>query len=217
VLRHAVRAEFSIETNTADAIIAHRHRISECSGARLYDELEKDLASGTLGKLVESMNSYGILPFLFGDTGVFLQKDPVAFKELKDLLDVMDKAILSGKVLAQEIILSVLFWPWMKSVLAGMDKGANKTEVLHARLCENNMTTTIPKHHKLNMVQVAVLLEKMLKSLKTSHMKWSLKKRARYLDASLMCDVIINKKVSGDDDPFRDIFMRTFPGKRSDV
>ncbi|MDH4196337.1 MAG: hypothetical protein OEW05_02915, partial [Candidatus Aminicenantes bacterium] len=43
VLRHAARLDFTLEPETARAIDAHRNLLRTSSGARLYEELNKDL------------------------------------------------------------------------------------------------------------------------------------------------------------------------------
>ncbi|MCD6570550.1 MAG: polynucleotide adenylyltransferase PcnB [Deltaproteobacteria bacterium] len=216
VLRHAARTNFVIEDNTARAIYTHRYRLILCSGARLFDEMTKDMVSGVSRVFCQLMGFYGVLPYIFGGIGTFFEQDAGAFKELLDLLGVIDNAILSGKILSYEIMLSVLFWPWIKTTLVHLDKeGIDKSELLYEELCKNKMTITIPKHYKANIVKTGMILKRMLKALDTSQMKWSLRKRARYLDAATICYMIIHKRVPDEKDPFKVIFDQRWAGRKS--
>lgn len=215
VLRHVARTNFVIEDNTARAIYTYRYRLASCSGARLFDELTKDMVSGASGGFFQLMDFYGVFPYIFEGLWVFFEHNSRAFKELLDLLGIIDNAILKGKVVSLEVILTVLFWPWLKSVLAQLNKkGTDRAKCLYEELTKSKMAITIPKHYKASIVQIAMILECMLKALDTSKMRWSLKKRARYLDAATICYMIIHKRVSDENDPFKVIFDKRWSGRK---
>lgn len=216
VLRHAARTNFVIEDNTARAIYTHRYMLASCSGARLFDELTKDMVSGASGLFFQLMDFYGGFPYIFESLWGFFERNPRAFKELLDLLGMIDNAILKGKVVSLEIIVTVLFWPWLKSVLAQLNKkGTDRAKCLYETLTEGKMTIIIPKHYKASIVQITMILERMLKALDTSKMRWSLRKRARYSDAATICYMIIHKRMPDEDDPFKVIFDKRWPGRKS--
>ena len=86
VLRYASRQGFSIEHATARAIETNRMLLSACSGSRLYEELNKDLASGFARELFRKMTAYLILSAILGDLAKFARASagPMAPTDLQD-------------------------------------------------------------------------------------------------------------------------------------
>ncbi|MGC9325572.1 MAG: hypothetical protein ACP5G0_12590, partial [Desulfomonilia bacterium] len=66
VIRHAARQGFSIEEETADSIESNKALLSTCSGARLFEELNKDLTTGFASPIFSHACRYSILGYVLG-------------------------------------------------------------------------------------------------------------------------------------------------------
>lgn len=212
VLRHAARLGFSIEEETSREIMLHRELLCSCSGARMFEELNKDIASGHIGSVLALFREYGMLPSLFGKIGSFLQEDSRAWNTLQPLLNVADEHARAGRPLPNASTLTIMFWPWAEQVLqTGASDGEDKVKVLHDALFDSGMAITIPKAMKIGITQTACIVERMLFAMRSGRMKWSLKKRSRYADASVVFSVITTGRADKEKDPFSRIFREAHP------
>jgi poly(A) polymerase len=64
VIRHAVRARFSIDERTWDSVLEHREMLADVAPMRVYEEFKKDLLSGYLLDTVRLLAQSGILSLL---------------------------------------------------------------------------------------------------------------------------------------------------------
>lgn len=207
VLRHAARLGFSIEEETSREIMLHRELLCSCSGARMFEELNKDIASGHLGGVMALFREYGMLPSLFGKIGSFLQENAGAWDTLLPLLKVVDERARAGSPLSNESTLTIMFWPWAEQILqSGAPPGGDKMKMLQDVLFDSGMAVTIPKAMKAGITQTACIVERMLYAMQSGRMKWSLKKRSRYADASVVFSVITAGRADKEKDPFSRIF-----------
>jgi poly(A) polymerase len=212
VLRHAARLDFAIEEQTAREIELHRELLCACSGARLYEELNKDIGSGFLRNVLVLFRRYGVLQNLFSSIGAFLQDDPHAWDTLLSLLKTVDERALAGRPLSHECVLSIVLWPWAQRVLAGeTGPGDDRMKALHESLLATGMTVTIPKTMKASIVQTVCIVERMLSAMESGKMRWSLKKRARYADASIIFSLISAGELIEAKDPFGKLFREAHP------
>ncbi len=215
VLRHAARLDFSIEEETSREIMLHRELLCSCSGARMYEELNKDVASGNVGSVLALFREYGMLSSLFGKIGSFLQDDPGAWDTLLPLLKEADELAQTGRPLSNESVLTIMFWPWAEQVLQAVaSPGEDKIKVLQDALFDSGMIITIPKAMKAGITQTSCIVERMLSAMQSGRMKWSLKKRSRYTDASMVFSVITTGRVEKEKDPFSRIFREAHPEAR---
>ncbi|MCI5064291.1 polynucleotide adenylyltransferase PcnB [bacterium] len=77
-IRHAARAHFSIEKKTLAAIQNHHALIEEASQVRVYEELRKDLSSGSALPMLRLYGDAGLLQHLLPE---LLLNDSVLLKE----------------------------------------------------------------------------------------------------------------------------------------
>lgn len=212
VLRHASRLSFTIEDETSQAILQDRDLLCSCSGARLFEELNKDLASGHLGPVLESLHKYGLLAKLFGKAGQTLQDDPEAWAALRKNLDFVDEQVRTGEPLPSEIVLTLIFWPWAAGVLGeGVREGRDVHDVLHDELQDAGIIITIPKTLKASIVQTVTIVERMFIAMETGKMRWSLKKRSHYKDASFVFPLLYKGEMTDMADPFGRMFREEHP------
>jgi poly(A) polymerase len=212
VLRHAARLGFSIEDETARAIAHDRDLLCSCSGARLFEELNKDLSSGYLGPVFQALHDNGLLANLFGKIGQTLQDDPEAWNALRRNLDYVDAQVLNRKPLASEVLLTFLFWPWASGVLGkGVHEGRDVLDILHDEIQEAGVIITIPKALKASIVQMLSIVERMFIAMETGRMRWSLRKRSHYKDASAIFSLLYKGEMADMADPFGSMFREAHP------
>lgn len=212
VIRHAARLDFTIEEKTADAIEKGRELLCTCSGARLFEELNKDLLSGNMEQIFSLLHKYGVLPCLFGNIGSVMQEEPESWKTLLYNLNIADSYLRSGQGLSQDIILTLLLWPWAERILREESgKGSDMLTILHDELLVSGMVIIIPKAVKASIVQTICIVERMLAAMKSGRMKWSLKKRSRYMDASIVFSLLYKGEIIEARDPFGKLFKESYP------
>lgn len=64
VLRHAARANFEVDGQTAESLSVHKELITECPDMRIYEELKKDLLSGFSLPTLRLFEKFGILQYI---------------------------------------------------------------------------------------------------------------------------------------------------------
>ncbi|MBP1661011.1 MAG: poly(A) polymerase [Candidatus Aminicenantes bacterium] len=208
VLRHASRLGFTIEDRTAEAIGRHRQRLDACSGSRLYEELNKDMKSGSVRPFFQAARLHGILPRVLGEVGEFYQADDEAFDKLTFLLGALDASINGGGSPPQEVAYGLLLWPWAEPLLGGIH--GDKPKELYEAFRGARATATVPKSILLEAVHALVIVEHMLRALDDGKMRWALKERPRYLEASRIVSLLVEGNFGNCDDPFSLIYRSRF-------
>lgn len=208
VLRHASRLGFSIEERTAEAIARHSHRLSVCSGARLFEEINKDMRSGSVRAFFQAARTYGILPRVLGHVGEIYQASDNAFERLTFLLGALDASINSGGSPPTEVAYGLLLWPWAEPLLAAMQ--GDKPKVLYDSFRGAEATATVPKTLLLETVHTLVIVDHMLRALDDGKMRWALKERPHYLEASRITSLLVRGTFGECDDPFSLIYRERF-------
>lgn len=128
VIRHAARASFEIESETWKAICQHRDKLLLCPVSRIRDELFKDLSGGACRRWAELAIASGLFFVIFPFCKKVLAESPDSEKHCKflyDMLDVVNRLVVEGRVVPEELILSALFLPW---ALSDPDLMAVKTQ-----------------------------------------------------------------------------------------
>jgi poly(A) polymerase len=212
VIRHASRVDFTIEERTEQAIPAHLPLLAKASGARLFEELNKDLKSGAARPFFKLARRHSLLPIILGQFGEFYQRSDEAFGRLTESLAAVDAAIARGGSPSADIVYSLLIWPWARTVLAGAE--GDKPKALYAAFRETKPAATIPKGILLDAVHTLALVEIMLEALSTGRMRWGLRKRAHYPGASKICSFLVQGAFGGGEDPFARIFNARFAAGR---
>ncbi len=121
-LRHAARNNFSIETNTWQAIILQRDKLTLCPSSRIRDELLRDLRGGASRNWLRLALDSGIFFVLLPCYAELARSEdwPAITEELQDLLGVCDR--LHGLPLREEesiqipdaMLFALLLLPWLR-------------------------------------------------------------------------------------------------------
>ena len=202
VLRHASRLGFTIEDRTAEAIGRHAPLLKACSGARLYEELSKDMKSGSLRPFLQAARRFGLL------AGEFYQSSDEGFERLNLLIGVLDASIGGGGSPPPEVALALLLWPWAEPRLAAIE--GDKPKVLYDAFRGAGAVATVPKALLLEAVHTLVIVEHMLRALTDGKMRWALKERPRYPEASRITSLLVEGTFGDCDDPFARIYRGRF-------
>jgi hypothetical protein len=208
VLRHSSRLGFTIEERTAEAIARHAHLLQACSGSRLYEELNKDMKSGNVGPFFRAARRFGLLPRFLGEVGELYQASDEAFEKLAFLLGALDASIRGGGSPPAEVAYGLLLWPWAEPQLAGIE--GDKPKVLYDAFRSSKAAATIPKSLLLEAVHTLAIVEHMLQSLSDGKMRWALKIRPRYPEASRIASLLFEGTFGDCDDPFSVIYRDRF-------
>jgi poly(A) polymerase len=208
VLRHASRLGFTIERETAEAIPRQSHRLLVCSGARLFEELNKDMKSGSARPFFQAARIHGILPRVLGTVGEFYQASDEPFERLEFLLGALDASIRAGGSPPAEVAYGLLLWPWAEPLLAEMH--GDKPKVLYEAFRGARAAAAVPKSLLLETVHTLVIVDHMLGALADGKMRWALKERPRYPEASRITSVLVEGTFGACDDPFSVIYRNRF-------
>jgi poly(A) polymerase len=208
VLRHASRLGFAIEEKTAGAIPRHSHRLDICSGSRLFEELNKDMKSGSVRAFFQAARAHGILPRVLGNVGEIYQASDNAFARLTFLLGALDASIGSGGAPPPEVMYGLLLWPWAEPLLAAIQ--GDKPKVLYDAFRGSHATATVPKTLLLETVHTLAIVEHMLRALEDGKMHWVLRERPHYPEASRIASLLVEGTFGACDDPFSVIYRNRF-------
>lgn len=217
VVRHAARLGFKVEKRTEDAIFSHIHLLTECSGARLFEELNKDLV-GKSRLVFEAYNRYGILKYLIGRAGENYQADTDLSSRLISLLEVKDRANLHSFIFSQEELYALIFWPWVGSRFA--DEKGDMQAILGEALMTALSRITVPRKLQSNILQILILLRNMHRALRTGRMRQFWKQRPQYQQASRLFFLMQTGRAPSQDESFesllKDILQRFNPAGRGE-
>ncbi len=208
VLRHASRLGFAIEEKTAEAIPRHSHRLDICPGSRLFEELNKDMKSGSVRPFFQAARVHGILPRFLGNVGEIYQASDNAFERLTFLLGALDASFNSGGSPPSEVAFGLLLWPWAEPLLAAMH--GDKPKVLYDAFRGARATATIPKTLLLESVHTLAIVDHMLHALADGKMRWALRERPHYPEASRIASLLVEGTFGECDDPFSLIYRNRF-------
>ncbi len=206
VVRHAARLGFDIERKTKRAIQSHLNLISTCPGARLFEELNKDLAFNSR-PVFEAYLNYGILKPLLGQMGKdYETQDNLASKLLK-LLEAKDKGKSEGFFLSQEELYSLLIWPWAERLLA--NKRGNIQKILDEATVSTFSKINFPKKLRTGCIHIMYLLSKLIQALHTGYIPESWRRRPHFAQACRLCFLIEKGRVPRKEESFNNFFRKT--------
>jgi poly(A) polymerase len=208
VLRHAARLGFEIEGATEQALHSHKHLLATCPGARLYEELNKDLAYETR-PVFEILRRYGIFKYILGRIGEGYEADSGMFAQLSSLLEIEDRAKSQGFLLSLEEMYALVLWPWAEPLLA--DSPGDPNQVLKNAFLGAQIKTTIPRSLRADFSQILIILRNMKRALRTGHMRWSMRERSHYGQASRLCFLIEKGRPPLEGESFESLFREAFP------
>ncbi|MCJ7582133.1 MAG: CCA tRNA nucleotidyltransferase [Candidatus Aminicenantes bacterium] len=206
VVRHAARLGFNIERKTKRAIQTHLNLISNCPGARLFEELNKDLNFDS--RLVfESYLHYGILKPLLGQMGEDYETQGHLTSKLLNLLEAKDKGKSLGFHFSQEELYSLLIWPWAERLLA--DKKENIQKILDEATALTFSKINFPKKLRSDCVHIMYLLSKLFQAFRTGYIPESWRRRPHFTEACRLCFLIEKGRTPRPEESFNSFFRKT--------
>lgn len=212
VLRHAARLGFEIEERTAAAIPGNVARVGLCPGARLYEELSKDLKSGSMAPFLEKARRYGFLPVILGGIGRLYLDSDERFGLLTRLLGPADRLETAGVELTPTLLLSILLWPWAEPILASAE--GDRLKALQEAFRAAGPAALIPRAVAVNVFQTLYILQHMLKALETGRVKWGVKKRPQFPEASALLGLLSEGRLESEEGTFDRLYRYRFGSRR---
>jgi hypothetical protein len=104
---------------------------------------------------------------------------------------------------------AILFWPWLEPQLAPAQ--GDTPVVLKKAFLDAKMNVLLPKSLRAQTIDILVLTAKMVRALGTGRMRWSMRKRAQYAQASRLCFIIEKGRAPGNEESFESLFRQAFP------
>jgi poly(A) polymerase len=210
VLRHAARLGFEVEASAAEAVRSQAHLLGTASGARLYEEFNKDLAYETR-PVIEALRGHGLLRYILGRAGEAYDADDGLYRRLGGLLEIEDRIRSTGVVLSLDEMYALVFWPWLEGLLR-TEEPIDLHEALHGEFQSLQTGATIPKVVRANVIQIVYLAGMMLRAFRTGPMRWSLRQRTHWPQAERLIFLIEEGRPPRPDETYETIFERRFPG-----
>ncbi len=215
VLRHAARLGFTIEEKTEQAIAGHRQLLAACPGSRLYEELNKDLKSGAAEPFFRLARQYDLVTPVMGRLGENTQLHEEAFDRQVSHLAILDRVLSAGFPLSQTEAYGLLLWAWAAKEMD--DAGGDWARHLHAAFADSGARVMLPRALVADLVQTLVVVCRMIGALDSGRMRWALRRRAHYSEASRLCSLLVEREWVGDKDPFEALFRRKYGGQAPEV
>lgn len=209
VIRYAARAGFDIEAATAHEISGHCHLLAQCSGARLYEEFNKDLIHTATRPVIEGLRKHGILRHIIGRAGAVYEKDDHLFARLSLLLEIEDQEKIKGCKLLLDEMCFILFWPWLEPLFTGAQ--GDMQPILKKAFENAGMEVIIPRSLRAQVIEILVMVGKMIRALNTGRMRWSMRGRPNYARASRLCFLTEKNKAPQTGESFESLFQQAFP------
>ena len=207
-VRHAARLNFVLEAGTEQAIPAHRHLLAACPGARLYEELNKDLKCGASRPTFELMRRHGLLGQILGTIGRAYEADDRLFAALASLLGVLDRSTAAGAPLVPAEAYALLFRPWVETAIR--EREGDRVKILQETFDSIRTPAQIPRAVVADVIQILAIVDAMMQALATGRMRRSLTRRAHYPAASRVFGLITEGSAGEGEDPFERTFRRAF-------
>jgi poly(A) polymerase len=209
VLRFAARLDFEVEAGVRAAIPECLPLLAHCSGARLFEELNKDLAQGAR-RVLDKLREFGALGLILGRSGRAYESDGSLFERLAALLDGMDASRERGAVWDAPEIYAILYEPLAEGLLLAPPADLH-IAVLDLMLSPGT-SITIPRKLRADVAQIMFILGAMLRALPTGRMRWSLRERSHYPQAARICWLLTKGRPPAAGESFETLFRERHPG-----
>ena len=208
-IRHAARLGFRIDGPTERMIPEFSPLIAKCPAARLYEELNNDLETRTQ-PVFRALRQHSILRHILGRMGEDYEADAALFARLDSLLEVKDRVLAAGLGLGADEAYALLFMPWAERLID--DSKIDLAKWLTDSILAARLQASVPKTLRADVVQVLMIVEQMLGALRTGRMRWALKRRAHFPQASRVCVMVEKRRPPEPDESFEDLYRQAFPG-----
>lgn len=208
VLRHASRLGFLLDEKAESAIASNGHLLAICSGARLFEELNKDLARETR-PVVGELRRHRLLRYILGRAGEAYESDEEMFSRLSALLELKDRAAASGAVFSQTELCGLLFWPWLEPILKREELDYHKA--LNEAFRESGMRLNLPRSLRADICQTLILVSAMLRAMETGRLRWSIFRRPQFAVAERLFFLIDRGRLPEKDESFISLFRTAHP------
>ena len=209
VLRHAARLDFELEDGVRRAIPDCLPLLRHCPGARLYEELNKDLAKMP-GEVFRRIREFGVLGTLLGRSGRAYEADGALFGKLVSLLEAVDRSRAAGAAWEAAEIYTILFEPLAEGLLLSPPPDIHSA-VLDLMLSPGT-AITIPRKLRADVSQIMFVLGHMLRALPTGRMRWSLRERAHFAPAGRVCWLLVKGRPPASGEGFETLFRERHAG-----
>jgi poly(A) polymerase len=207
-LRHAARLGFALAPEVEQCIPSALTLLDQCSGARLYEELNKDLAYETR-PVIEALRRFRVLRHVIGRIGEAYENDDFLFSRLLGLLDAADLAKSAGYPWALRDMHALLLLPWAEPLLT--DGQDDPGKILKIAIQNSEIKATLPRLLRADLIQIIILIQAMRRALGTGRFRWSLKKRAQYQQASRLFYLIEKGRPPQAEETFETLFRAAYP------
>lgn len=211
VIRYAARLGFVIEEDIGREIVAARHLLPGISSARLFEEFCKDLLGRQTRDILSGLRDHGIFGLLFGNIGKVFEADPLVFNKACQLLDIADREKSLPNDLSLTELTALLFWPWAEPLLAG--PRPDPFPVLKKAFQNAGMAVALPKALLAQVIDTLTITGRMVQALRDGNMRWSMRGRPQYGQASRLCFRIEQNRAPEEGDSFESLFQQAFPSR----
>ncbi len=205
VVRYAARLGFEIEEETARAIPSFAPLLGKCAGARLYEELNKELVEKTR-PVVDALRAHGLLRHIIGGFGEDYENDDELYGRLRGLLDGKDRLQKEGFEWTREETYALFFWPWAESFVAGKD--GDIRAVLEKAFESAGAQAVFPRKVRTDVIHILTLISQIAQVLRTGRSRWSLRRQALFTSAFRVFQLIENGRPPEPGDLPEDLFGR---------
>jgi len=205
VVRYAARLGFTIEEETARAIRPFAPLLGKCAGARLYEELNKELVEKTR-PVMDALRSHGLLRHILGGFGEDYENDDALYGRLRTLLEVKDRVQKEGVCLTREEIYALFFWPWAESFFDGKD--GDIRAVLERAFESAGTQATFPRKIQTDVIHILALVAEIGKAIRTGCPNPSLRRQALFESALRIFHLIEYGRMPGPEDVSEELFGR---------
>lgn len=210
VIRYAARLGFAIDGEIAAAIAADRERLRGCSEARLYEEFSKDLLGPRSQAVFARHREFGVLRLLLGGIGAVLEDGEALFAAASALLAVADAEKEAGRAPDLAEMMVLLLWPWAEPQLDG--GGFDPFPLLKKAFLGAGMVVSLPKGMRAQVIDLLAMVARMTRALGGGAMRWSLRQRPGYAQASRLCFIIARRRAPLEEESFESLYREAFPG-----
>jgi poly(A) polymerase len=209
VIRYATRAGFAIDEDTEREITAQGHFLAAGSGARLFEEFYKDLNHAASTPVIEGLQRYGLLEHIIGLAGKNYQEDAARFARLVQFMEIEDCEKANGYRPKFDEMCAMFFWPWLEPLFAAAQ--GDMHTVLKKAFLEAALQVNLPKGLRAQVIDILVMTGKMIRALRTGRMRWSLRGRPQYAQASRLCFVVEKGRAPQGEESFEGLFRQAYP------